>query len=94
MVMDHCHLFIVLFPSLQAGHVTTGWTCDNLSISNMAFIAVAHVHEEGARKWWRFDDETVTVMPDGPIGEKADHGVAPNPVPSGRKVGMLCTASL
>ncbi|KAL0020878.1 hypothetical protein WJX77_005350 [Trebouxia sp. C0004] len=46
---------------------------------------VAHIHEEGARKWWRFDDETVTVMPDGPIGEKADHGGAPNPVLSGKK---------
>jgi len=26
----------------------------------LALVAVAHVHEEGARKWWRFDDETVT----------------------------------
>ena len=74
--------------------VTAGWTCDNLRTTNLALVAVAHVHEEGARKWWRFDDETVTVMPDGPIGEKADHGAPPNPVPSGKKVGMLCTASL
>lgn len=67
----------------------------------MGLVAVAHVHEEGTRKWWRFDDETVTVMPDGPVGEKADHGGAPNPVPSGKKVGLLwhsssveCPASL
>lgn len=25
-------------------------------------------------KWWRFDDETVTEMPDGPAGEAGDHG--------------------
>ena len=64
-----------------------------LNVRDMAFVTVAHIHE-GASKWWRFDDETVTVMPHGPIGEKADHGGAPNPVPSGKKVGMLCTAFL
>ncbi len=65
-----------------------------MKTTNLALVAVAHVHEEGARKWWRFDDETVTVMPDGPIGEKADHGAPPNPVPAGKKVSMLCTAFL
>ena len=40
--------------------------------------AVAHVRDEASGKWWRFDDETVTEMPQGPIGEKGDHGgVAP-----------------
>ncbi|KAL3150109.1 hypothetical protein ABBQ38_013448 [Trebouxia sp. C0009 RCD-2024] len=47
---------------------------------------VAHVLEGSTDKWWRFDDETVTAMPEGPIGEKADHGVAASSSgPSGKK---------
>ena len=38
--------------------------------------AVAHVRDETAARWWRFDDEKVTAMPGGPIGEHGDHGVA------------------
>ena len=38
--------------------------------------AVAHVRDETRARWWRFDDETVTAMPGGPIGEHGDHGVA------------------
>jgi hypothetical protein len=38
--------------------------------------AVAHVRDEESGTWWRFDDETVTEMPDGPTGERGDHGVA------------------
>ena len=56
---------------------------------DVARTAVAHVHEEAAGKWWRFDDETVTPMPQGPIGEKADHGVAANPAATGKKVCPL-----
>ena len=52
-------------------------------------FTVAHVYEEAAQKWWRFDDETVTVMPSGPIGEKADNGVAAAPLPSSKKVLSL-----
>ncbi len=37
---------------------------------------VAHVWDEEAEKWWRFDDETVAEMPKGPVGERGDHGVA------------------
>lgn len=47
---------------------------------------VAHVLEESTGKWWRFDDETVTTMPDGPVGERADHGVSTPPGTSTRKV--------
>lgn len=50
--------------------------------------AVAHVLEGSTDKWWRFDDETVTAMPDGPIGEKADHGIAATLGPSGKKVAV------
>lgn len=50
--------------------------------------AVAHVLEGSTDKWWRFDDETVTVMPEGPIGEKADHGVAAGTGPSGKKASF------
>ena len=51
--------------------------------------AVAHVLEGSTDKWWRFDDETVTAMPEGPIGEKADHGVAASSSgPSGKKVPL------
>ena len=57
-------------------------------------FAVAHVHEEGANTWWRFDDETVTEMPDGPIGEKADHGVAAHPATQGKKVGLTLHRSV
>lgn len=45
-------------------------------VNPLADAAVAHVLEESTGKWWRFDDETVTPMPDGPVGEKADHGVS------------------
>lgn len=38
--------------------------------------AVAHVKEEGSEKWWRFDDEAVTLLPDGPMGCSTDLGVA------------------
>ena len=56
--------------------------------------AVAHVHEDATDKWWRFDDETVTLMPDGPIGETADHGIAANPAAIGIKVtGTLQTVN-
>ena len=34
------------------------------------------MRDETAARWWRFDDETVTAMPGGPIGERGDHGVA------------------
>ena len=44
--------------------------------------AVAHVWDDAARAWWRFDDETVTAMPLGPTGEHGDHGLAAE-----RKVG-------
>ena len=47
---------------------------------------MAHVLEGSTDKWWRFDDESVTAMPEGPIGEKADHGVAASAVPSAKKV--------
>ena len=47
---------------------------------------MAHVYEEAAQKWWRFDDETVTAMPDGPVGEKADNGMAAASMPSSKKV--------
>ena len=47
---------------------------------------MAHVLEESTEKWWRFDDETVTAMPEGPVGEKADHGVAAAPGASAKKV--------
>ena len=54
---------------------------------NMFFcITVAHVLEESTGKWWRFDDETVTTMPDGPVGERADHGVSTAPGTSTKKV--------
>lgn len=39
-------------------------------------FSVAHVWDEEAKKWWRFDDETVAEMPKGPVGERSDHGVA------------------
>lgn len=39
--------------------------------------AVAHVRDEQAGKWWRFDDETVTEIQGGPTAERADHGVGP-----------------
>ena len=48
--------------------------------------AVAHVRDEASGKWWRFDDETVTEMPQGPIGEKGDHGgVAPAAASASKK---------
>lgn len=47
---------------------------------------MAHVLEGSTGKWWRFDDETVTAMPEGPIGEKADHGFAAGAAPSAKKV--------
>lgn len=47
---------------------------------------MAHVLEGGTAKWWRFDDERVTAMPEGPIGEKADHGVAAGAALSAKKV--------
>jgi hypothetical protein len=37
--------------------------------------AVAHIMDEETRDWWRFDDETVTRMDKGPLGESADHGM-------------------
>ena len=37
---------------------------------------MAHVRDERSARWWRFDDETVTPMPTGPVGEHGDHGVA------------------
>lgn len=49
-------------------------------------IAVAHVLEESTSKWWRFDDETVSAMPDGPVGERADHGISTAPGTSTKKV--------
>ena len=30
------------------------------------------------------------MMPNGPIGENADHGIAANPAPSGKKVHCIC----
>lgn len=48
---------------------------------------MAHVLEGSTDKWWRFDDETVTAMPEGPIGEKADHGLAAG-VSSAKKVSF------
>lgn len=47
---------------------------------------MAHVLEGSTGKWWRLDDETVTAMPEGPIGEKADHGLAASTAPSAKKV--------
>ena len=38
---------------------------------------VAHVKSEETDKWWRFDDETSSLMERGPDGESSDHGVAP-----------------
>lgn len=37
---------------------------------------MAHVWDDEGKRWWRFDDETVTEMPNGPVGEHGDHGVA------------------
>ena len=58
--------------------------------------AVAHVRDEASGKWWRFDDETVTEMPQGPIGEKGDHGGgAPAAAPASKKSAAgkwLCMA--
>lgn len=56
-----------------------------------AFAAVAHVLEGVTSKWWRFDDESVTAMPEGPIGERADHGVAASSAPSAKKVSAQQT---
>ena len=42
----------------------------------MRLGAVAHVRDETTTHWWRFDDEAVTAMPGGPVGEHGDHGVA------------------
>ena len=59
------------------------------TIKRVRLFVVAHVYEEPAQKWWRFDDETVTFMPNGPIGEKADNGMAAAPLPSSKKVLSL-----
>ena len=37
---------------------------------------MAHVKSEETDKWWRFDDETSSLMERGPVGESSDHGVA------------------
>ena len=53
---------------------------------------VAHVRDANGL-WWRFDDEMVTRMEDGPAGEAADHGISANK-PKEKKVVCCCCSPL
>ena len=72
----------------------------DLASQPVAVTAVAHIREEGSNKWWRFDDETVTAMPNGPMDSVGDLGVAaekkppPEPHAAGTgKVAFLTTVT-
>lgn len=51
---------------------------------------MAHVKSEETQQWWRFDDETTSLMERGPVGECGDHGVAPTTDKNGAPA-KVCT---
>ncbi len=50
---------------------------DNAAIHRSLAHAVAHIKEEGRQVWWRCDDDSVTVLEDGPASHWGDLGNAP-----------------
>ena len=55
---------------------------------------MAHVKNEETQEWWRFDDETTSLMKHGPVGEAGDHGVQATVTAPGKVTrSALCCAA-